>query len=121
MSLAFDTGLAGHSHGVGYSGFGGYGNFGYYGGVPMMHRPTTLDLPPFPRTESRVGALPTTPAPMPPLPGTGSTPTLPKALELPGTPAIPLPGDSKKDKPRVQRQAPGHRGSMRAGRRGGER
>ena len=51
LHFAFDTGLIGHSHGVGYSGFGGTGNFGFYGLAPMTHKPTTADLPPFPRPE----------------------------------------------------------------------
>jgi uncharacterized protein (TIGR03000 family) len=83
--FAFDTGLIGHSTGVGYAGFGGYGNFGFYAAVPMMHPPTAADLPPFPRSEPRKSrAAPTTvPAPMPPLPGG----------------AVPLPADAKKEEP----------------------
>lgn len=114
MSLAFDTGLAGHSHGVGYAGMGGYGNFGFYGGVPMMHRPTTNDLPPMPRYDYMQSAVPSTPAPMPPLPkGTIPEATTPM---VPGSPAIPLPDDvkkpipmkdePKKDKPQAQRPVP---------------
>ncbi|HEX3152727.1 MAG TPA: TIGR03000 domain-containing protein [Gemmataceae bacterium] len=83
LNFAFDTGLAGHSAGVGFAGFGGYGNFGFYGAVPMMHKPTTADLPPFPRPDwPSIGLTPSTPVPMPPLPGTTGTPKL-------GTPAIP--------------------------------
>ena len=80
--FAFDTGLIGHSHGVGYAGFSGYGNFGFYGAVPMGHPPTTADLPPFPRNWAYV--VPTTPrgdVPMPPIPGTG-----PKPFEPPAAP-----------------------------------
>jgi uncharacterized protein (TIGR03000 family) len=79
-NFAFDSGLIGHSHGVGYAGFGGYGNFGFYGAVPMTHPPTTADLPPFPRPDYRPSTAPSKPAPLPPLPK--------------GTPP---PGDSKKD------------------------
>src|SRR5262245_7382157 len=43
--FAFDSGLIGHSQGVGYAGFGGFGNFGFYGGVSMTHPATTADLP----------------------------------------------------------------------------
>lgn len=98
--FAFDTGLAGHSHGVGYAGFGGYGNFGFYGAVPMMHRPSTFDLPPFPRIDDRLPAsLPAAgPAPMPPLPGGGVAPPAP-----PPVPDIPVPPpapDAKKDEPK---------------------
>jgi uncharacterized protein (TIGR03000 family) len=104
MSLAFDTGLAGHSHGVGYAGFGGYGNFGFYGAAPMMHRPTTADLPPFPRRDPISAALPAGPAPMPPLPS--STIPLPPPMpdvstpKIPDLPAVPLPDDVKKDQPK---------------------
>lgn len=45
--FAFDSGLIGHSSGVGYAGFSGYGNFGFYGAVPMQHPPTTADIPRF--------------------------------------------------------------------------
>ena len=112
--FAFDTGLIGHSHGVGYAGFGGYGNFGHYGGVSMIHKPTSQDLPPFPNPEYRIpSSMPTTPAPMPPLPTgkiapPGSTlpplPTekiippginIPPVPELPSAPA-PAPEPSKK-------------------------
>jgi uncharacterized protein (TIGR03000 family) len=41
----FDSGLIGHSHGVGYAGFGATGNFGMYGQVPMQHPPTLADVP----------------------------------------------------------------------------
>jgi uncharacterized protein (TIGR03000 family) len=96
--FAFDSGLIGHSHGVGYSGFGGYGNFGYYAAVPMQHRPTTADLPPFPRPEyRRPGALPTGPAPMPEIP-MGATPAKPKA--------DPKKSDEKKDKVRLHDDRP---------------
>jgi uncharacterized protein (TIGR03000 family) len=97
MSLAFDTGLAGHSHGVGYSGFGGYGNFGFYGGVPMMHRPSTLDLPPFPRPDRFTAAIPAGPAPMPPLP-MSTIPLPPPKPELPAEPSPEL----KKDQPKKE-------------------
>jgi uncharacterized protein (TIGR03000 family) len=104
LHFAFDTGLTGHSAGVGYAGFGGYGNFGFYGAVPMMHRPSTADLPPFPRPDYPYANLtPTGPTPMPPLPGTGTSPTLgtPKAPGLPESlipppPVLPQP-DAKKD------------------------
>lgn len=43
--FAFDSGLIGHSAGVGYAGFGGYGNFGFYGSVPVQHPPTLADVP----------------------------------------------------------------------------
>jgi uncharacterized protein (TIGR03000 family) len=97
--FAFDSGLIGHSSGVGYSGFSGYGNFGYYGGVPMMHPPTTANLPPFPHPEYR-NLVPTSPAPMPPLPGTGAGSGSPPDSLLPKPPAaplIPLPESPKKE------------------------
>jgi uncharacterized protein (TIGR03000 family) len=78
--FAFDSGLIGHSHGVGYAGFSGFGNFGFYGAVPMGHPATTADLPPFPRNWTYV--LPTAPpggVPMPPIPGTAG----PKPFEPP--------------------------------------
>lgn len=105
-SLAFDTGLAGHSHGVGYAGFGGYGNFGFYGAMPMMHRPTTNDLPPFPRRDFGPSSLPVTPAPMPPLPK-GVIPE-PRVPEVPddAKKTNPMKEEPKKDKPQVQRAAP---------------
>jgi uncharacterized protein (TIGR03000 family) len=81
--FAFDSGLIGHSHGVGYSGFGGYGNFGFYGAVSMAHPPTTADLPPFPKPDYRPSTAPTKPAPLPPLPK-GTAP----------------PSDSKNDEPK---------------------
>jgi uncharacterized protein (TIGR03000 family) len=99
-SLAFDTGLAGLSQGAGYAGMGGYGNFGFYGAVPMMHRPTTNDLPPFPQYDRGPSVLPSAPAPMPPLPK-GFIPES-KIPEMPGTPAIPLPDDLKKSPPRKE-------------------
>ncbi len=43
--FAFDSGLIGHSAGVGYAGFGGYGNFGFYGAVSVQHPPTLADVP----------------------------------------------------------------------------
>lgn len=43
--FAFDTGLIGHSYGVGYAGFGAHGNFGFYGSVPFQHPPTVADIP----------------------------------------------------------------------------
>lgn len=106
MSLAFDSGLPGHTHGAGYAGMaGGYGNFGFYGAFPMQHRPTTADLPPFPRPDVTAPySLPAVAAPMPPLP---------KGV-LPD-PIPPTPDDvekdskkdgSKKDKPQVQRLMP---------------
>jgi uncharacterized protein (TIGR03000 family) len=74
---------------VGYAGFGGYGNFGFYGAVPMMHPPTTADLPPFPRSEyHKPATVPTGPAPMPPIPS-AATP-----------PAVPLPADAKQEEPK---------------------
>jgi uncharacterized protein (TIGR03000 family) len=115
--FAFDTGLIGHSAGVGYSGMGGTGNFGFYGMVPMMHKPSTLDLPPFPKPEYPwISSTQTGPVPMPPLPGAkgpgtvapmvpgGPTPIPPDSLlpappMVPGSPAIPLP-DVKKDEPK---------------------
>ena len=100
MSLAFDTGLAGHSHGVGYAGMGGYGNFGFYGAVPMMHRPSTYDLPPMPRYDYLQPVVPGTPAPMPPLPK-GSIPEM-RPPEVPSSPAIPLPDDAKKPMPKKE-------------------
>jgi uncharacterized protein (TIGR03000 family) len=91
--FAFDTGLIGHSAGVGYSGFGGYGNFGFYGAVPMFHPPTTADLPPFPRPEYRQpGARPTGPVPMPPLPMGKISPDDPKK------------DDPKKDEPKTDKE-----------------
>ena len=114
MSLAFDTGLAGLSQGVGYAGMGGYGNFGFYGAVPMIHRPTTLDLPPFPRRDYSPSPIPLAPAPMPPLPS-GKIPEA-KPGELPAVPSIPAPDDAKKPSPKkvesrnalpqIQRSAP---------------
>jgi uncharacterized protein (TIGR03000 family) len=96
--FAFDSGLIGHSSGVGYSGFGGYGNFGFYGGVPMMHPPTTANLPPFPHPEYRSPAvIPTGPAPMPPLPGVGTPSAIPPESLLPKPPAAPIPDAPKKD------------------------
>jgi uncharacterized protein (TIGR03000 family) len=109
MSLAFDTGLPGHSHGVGYSGMGGgYGNFGFYGAFPMQHRPTTADLPPFPRPDTVTPySLPMTPAPMPPLPK-GTIPEPPASI--PASPddvkKEPKNEESKKNKPQVQRPMP---------------
>ena len=102
-NFAFDSGLIGHSHGVGYAGFGGYGNFGHYGGASMMHKPTTNDLPPFPNPEYRLpSAVPSTPAPMPPLPTGKIIPpsaapdsAIPKIPELPAAPA-PIPEPPKK-------------------------
>ena len=89
--FAFDTGLIGHSHGVGYAGFGGYGNFGFYGAVPMMHPPTTADLPPFPRPDFRsTTTVPSKPAPLPPIP---------KGTEPPEPPSDPK-KDEKKDEPK---------------------
>ena len=43
--FAFDTGLIGHSSGVGYSGFGGFGNYGFYGAGPIQHPLTVADIP----------------------------------------------------------------------------
>jgi uncharacterized protein (TIGR03000 family) len=111
LHFAFDTGLIGHSHGVGYSGFGGTGNFGFYGGVPMQHKPTTADLPPFPRPEyPYLNLAPSGPVPMPPLPGgtpkAGTSASPPDSLLPPpppifrDPPAAPLPPDVKKDEPR---------------------
>ena len=105
LHFAFDTGLIGHSAGVGYSGMGGYGNFGFYGAAPMMHKPTTADLPPFPRPDyPAVGLTPMTPAPMPPLPGATNTPM----LGTPGAaPAIPgVPPDSLLPAPPVLKDLP---------------
>lgn len=90
--FAFDSGLIGHSHGVGYAGFGGYGNFGFYGGVPMGHPPTTADLPPFPRNWEY--AVPGTPGaganvPMPPIPGAGRLPLGPTPDRLTPMPLDP--------------------------------
>ena len=62
LHFAFDTGLIGHGSGVGYAGFGGTGNFGFYGLSPMMHKPSTADLPPFPRPQWP-GTGPPQPAP----------------------------------------------------------
>jgi uncharacterized protein (TIGR03000 family) len=106
LHFAFDSGLIGHSHGVGYSGFGGTGNFGFYGAVPMMHKPSTADLPPFPRPDYPwlSAVAPTGPVPMPPLPGV--TPGISRDSLLPpppaakrNVPAIPVP-DVKKDEPK---------------------
>ncbi|HKA07489.1 MAG TPA: TIGR03000 domain-containing protein [Gemmataceae bacterium] len=85
--FAFDSGLIGHSQGIGYAGFSGYGNFGFYGGVPMTHPATTADLPPFPRPDLRTpSALPTKPAPMPPIPGGPTPPGEEKKEEKKGEP-----------------------------------
>lgn len=78
--FAFDTGLIGHSAGVGYAGFSGYGNFGFYGAVPMMHPPTTGDLPAFPKQwDYRMPTAPGSGAnvPMPPAPAAGTAPMPP--------------------------------------------
>jgi len=113
LQFAFDTGLIGHSHGVGYAGFGGTGNFGFYGAVPMMHKPTTADLPPFPKPEyPTAGLSPLGPVPMPPLPGArdntptpGTSPVPPDSLlpppMVPGLPPIPAGPDAKKDQPKT--------------------
>jgi uncharacterized protein (TIGR03000 family) len=102
--FAFDSGLIGHSHGVGYAGFGGYGNFGFYGAVPMAHPPTTADLPPFPRPDYRsTTTVPSKPAPLPPIPK-GSEPPAP-----PSDKKEPKKDEPKKDegkKPLVARPAP---------------
>jgi uncharacterized protein (TIGR03000 family) len=97
LNFAFDTGLIGHSHGVGYSGFGGTGNFGFYGLAPMMHKPSTLDLPPFPRPEYPTPSLtPPGKVPMPPLPGADKKiPAMsPDSILPPPPPAM------KKDEPK---------------------
>ena len=111
LHFAFDSGLIGHSHGVGYSGFGGTGNFGFYGAVPMQHKPSTADLPPFPRPEyPSLSLTPSGPVPMPPLPGTtpkAGTPSGPPESLLPpppptfkDPPAVQLPPDFKRDEPK---------------------
>ena len=106
LHFAFDSGLIGHTHGVGDSGVGGTGNVGYYGAVPMMHKPSTLDLPPFPRSEyPSLSTLPSGPVPMPPLPGTESkTPNLPPGSLLPPPPPamkdVPKKDEPKKDDPK---------------------
>jgi uncharacterized protein (TIGR03000 family) len=103
MQFAFDSGLIGHTNGVGYAGFGGTGNFGFYGAVPMMHKPSTYDLPPFPRPEYPwVNATQTGPVPMPPLPGTknagmGTAPTIPAVPPDSLLPPPPIVPDAKKD------------------------
>lgn len=108
LHYAFDTGLIGHSHGVGYSGFGGTGNFGFYGLAPMAHKPTTLDLPPFPRPQyPAIGPTgPATAVPMPPLPGTQSAapsiPSLPPDSLLPLPPVPPAPAENKKEPPKTE-------------------
>ena len=97
LHFAFDTGLIGHSHGVGYSGFGGTGNFGFYGGVPMMHKPTTADLPPFPRPEyPYLNLAPSGPVSMPPLPGLD-----PKSPAVPPDAILPPPPPAMKDVPAI--------------------
>src|SRR5262245_14696606 len=99
LNFAFDTGLIGHSHGVGYAGFGGFGNFGFYGAMPMVHPPTTADLPPFPHPEYRVpGYLPSAPAPMPPLPKGPTRPPPPKGDVPEKLPPIEPKKDEKKKK-----------------------
>ena len=109
--FAFDSGLIGQSHGVGYAGFGGYGNFGFYGGVPMYHPPTTADLPPFPRPDyRRPGAVPSGPAPMPEIPKGAAPPDKPPAAPMPPLPDEPTKADprkdEKKDKPRMHDARP---------------
>jgi uncharacterized protein (TIGR03000 family) len=101
-NFAFDTGLIGHSAGVGYSGFGGYGNFGFYGAVPMIHPPSTNDLPPFPRDYRMPSAVPIGPAPMPPLPKGVSPPMTPELPIPPIAPPTMPPGDTKKDEPKKE-------------------
>jgi uncharacterized protein (TIGR03000 family) len=101
LNFAFDTGLIGHSHGVGYSGFGGTGNFGFYGLAPMQHKPSTLDLPPFPKPEyPSPSVTPTGPVPMPPLPGAEKKSPIPPDSLLPPPPPAGKKEEPKKDEPK---------------------
>ena len=99
--FAFDSGLIGHSSGVGYSGFGGYGNFGMYGAVPMQHPPTLQDIPRYTphHTEQPYGGYPGTDyqtSPYHPVtPGvtpSGTNPLLPSpSVITPGVIPMPMP------------------------------
>jgi uncharacterized protein (TIGR03000 family) len=111
LNFAFDTGLIGHSHGVGYSGFGGTGNFGFYGAVPMQHKPGTFDLPPFPRPEyPSLSTLPAGKVPMPPLPGAeGKSPGIPPEWILPPPPPAMKKGEPKKEEPKKSKTDAGGR------------
>ena len=102
LNFAFDTGLIGHSNGVGYAGFGGTGNFGFYGAVPMQHKPGTFDLPPFPHPEyASPGLTPSGPVPMPPLPGADAKGSgVPPESILPPPPPAMKKGAPKKDEPK---------------------
>jgi len=75
----------------------------------MMHKPTTADLPPFPRPEyPYLNLAPSGPVPMPPLPGLDpKSPAVPPDAILPppppamkDVPAVPHPPGVKKDEPR---------------------
>ncbi|MEZ6141839.1 MAG: TIGR03000 domain-containing protein [Zavarzinella sp.] len=89
-SYAFDSGLPGHTNGVGYVGFYGTGNYGGYGQFPMMHSPSLRDLPPYPNggyhynMPGQVPSMQSLPA-IPPgvnLPSPGTTPVVPEVPNI---------------------------------------
>lgn len=96
--FAFDSGLIGHSAGIGYAGFGGYGNFGFYGAVSVQHPPTVADIPryqpqdfqhyePRPYVPSREYVAPG----YVPAPFSGNPMSVPEAPEVPKSPGSLLP------------------------------
>lgn len=106
--FAFDSGLLGHSYGVGYAGFSGYGNFGFYGAGPMQHPPTVADIPKYqpqdfmhyearPYVSGREYVAPgyvpppVTNAPAAPQYNEPRNPEFPRAVESPMPPMPPVP------------------------------
>ncbi|WP_029629799.1 TIGR03000 domain-containing protein [Zavarzinella formosa] len=108
--FAFDSGLIGHSSGVGYAGFGAYGNYGFYGAVPVQHPPTLADIPryqpqdfmpyePRPYAPQREYVAPGyVPSPLNSVPG-AAMPEAPKAPAGPGI--FPPPMSDRTDVPPI--------------------